>query len=162
MQQLVAMTYNNEEEIITITFTDNLEPFLVLFPDAKYLIDNCQKQEENTVTVSKETLQNYITRHRTIPILITLLIEENLPRIEYAFNYIIQLLENKLGVACKKINQLHSRDGEQTFDLLKVAADAIIQKASKNELRVKVDADLRDYKLRYKEGFIHDDGRNGF
>jgi len=136
--RLITIAHEPVNKMVFITFAENLETFLSLFKDTRYLIDNCLQQEGNVIHLSEEGFQTYIDSRRTIPMLVTIKVEENLERVEYALNYVLKILQKELGEECERIERLHPLLQDDAYKHVEKRTEALIQKAYRDELARKV------------------------
>ncbi len=154
--RLVSIAHEPVNKMVFVTFAENLEPFLSLFKDTRYLIDNCLQQEGNMIHLSEEGFQTYIDSRRTIPMLVTMKIEENMERVEYALNYVLGELQKELGEECERIERHHPLLQDDAYKQLEKKTEALIQKAYRDELARKVFMDLREHQKEHSSGFYYD------
>ena len=158
----VTISYDQEKQEVLITFIPSLEPFLVLFPDTRYLIEQCITRDETTLTLSKNLFEDFYFK-RTIPVFIAFGdFEGNMKRIEYGLDHILSVLQRELSQDCEVFELLSEKEVEEEFERIKQKALTLIEKCYRYDLVQKWQQDYIKYQKAHPEGGVyHDIGSDG-
>ena len=148
----------SKDNMIVITYQTDIDAFLSFFPDTKYLMDNASRQNGNSIYLTEETFSYFLEIKRTIPLLLTIESEENIRRVEYAFNYVLSILQKELDEIRKDIEKEYIPHKIVDVERMQKLAEKLIQQAYRNELTRKVALDLKEYEEKHPEGIFYDNG----
>ena len=161
---MVTLTILKDSQDILISFAQELECVYFLFQDTEQLLQK-YTIANNSIILTEEEFSDYLYYNKTIPILVSMDLKENVKRVEYAWNDILSRLQKELAEDCERFLLLaqditKEQEATEFLDTMTEQAERIMSNA-KNQIAKLSELEFNELARERIGGWIDDSGVNG-
>ena len=156
-EQLVTITQDKELALLTVTFSQNIIIADDLFKEVAAFLQIYDQDSDYKVVLSQEKFIDFIRKESVYPILTKAKEELQLEFVEYAWNYILRVVDQELSPICQSIqrlmfeSKLTFEQEQQELQTLEKIAETVIERKCLYEISLHMVERANEYQKQLEE-----------